>query len=303
MVKQKMEFIGLLANVDSSILNLELEHGFKIDSMSLDEFSILFSKLKETPPFSVISQESNFHLICKNQIVYYVSNSTKDALEVDDRKNPEFFQPAYYKFHELVREYLDKTLRVMRLFKEGNICMPSYYLYYLKDNVPRLSSSISTILNLTAEPFFVSEREISLIHDFIDRTTIPFKQPFVQLAFENFELSYRVSERELSYLSLMIALEALFHPSNQGELSYRISRNVAVLIGSRETKASREIIKDVKELYRKRSALIHTGEIKINDADILLLRYYVRESIKKINDLNFGKDELSDFLTSKGFNE
>ena len=123
----------------------------------------------------------------------------------------------------------------------------------------------------------------------------------MQLAFENFELSYQTQNINLSFLSLMISLETLFHPSDQGELRYRISRNTAVLLGN-EKEDSETVFREIKDLYNKRSKVVHTGESNIiNKDDLLKLRYYVMESIKKVNKIGKDKEELLKQLNSQGF--
>jgi hypothetical protein len=64
----------------------------------------------------------------------------------------------------------------------------------------------------------------------------PFRKT-LQLAFNNFNLSYEVENVNLQFLSLMNGMEVLFNPSGGGELTYRISRNTAVLLGQDKIEA------------------------------------------------------------------
>ena len=54
----------------------------------------------------------------------------------------------------------------------------------------------------------------------------------------------------------MNGLKVLFHPSNKGELNYRISRNAAVLLG-KDKHDSKRIYKELKCLYAIRSSIVH----------------------------------------------
>jgi len=100
----------------------------------------------------------------------------------------------------------------------------------------------------------------------------------------------------------MMCLETLFHPGKFGELRYRISRNTAVLLGGRnENENSKTIFSEIRKLYDLRSTVLHTGKKIIKNGDLLLLRHYVRESIKEIYRLGKGKDEMLEFLNSCGF--
>ena len=98
-------------------------------------------------------------------------------------------------------------------------------------------------------------------------------------------------------------MEILFNPQDS-EISHRISRNAAVLLG-KNFEDSEKIFDDIKRLYGKRSKIIHGDTPKkskmVNDEDVMKLRYYVRESIKEINKNGKKKEDILDFLNSHGF--
>jgi len=157
-------------------------------------------------------------------------------------------------------------------------------------------------LHVSPGLYTLEKSEIPDLQGFIQNTKLPFKEPFLQLAFENFELSYQIHNINLSFLSLMISLEPLFNPGSQ-ELRYRISRNTAVLLG-KENEDSKMIFSEIKDLYDKRSNIVHAGKSNIiNNEDLLKLRHYVRESIKEINKMCKSKSELLDLLNSCGFGD
>ena len=190
----------------------------------------------------------------------------------------------------------------MRLFKEGNICIPLEYYYFIDYDTPKLIMSDDRGLYVSPAPYTLKSSEILGLQEFIQNTKLPFKRSFLQLAFESFELSYQIHDRNLSFLSLMISLETLFN-SGRKKLSYRISRNTAVLLG-KEKEDSETIFSEIKDLYDKRSKIVHTGNSNIVDQDDLLkLRHYARESIKEINKIDKNKDELLEILNSCGFGE
>jgi len=96
-------------------------------------------------------------------------------------------------------------------------------------------------------------------------------------------------------------MEALFNPGDQ-EISYRISRSTAVLIGKTRSE-SKIIFEDVRNLYKKRSNLVHTGKADIKEEDIIKLRHYVRESIKALSTKSVGKDDALRELNTLGFGD
>jgi hypothetical protein len=83
----------------------------------------------------------------------------------------------------------------------------------------------------------------------------PMRQAGLRAA-EYFELSHTQEKPSDRLISLAIALESLFSPNDQGELTFRMSQSLSQLIGT--TEAGRlELFKVVKKFYSKRSKLIH----------------------------------------------
>lgn len=307
MPKKKIYFIGLLANVGASILKLKLEHGFEIRDMSHDEAIRFISALDELPYVEVSRKLLAFQCIdFSKKKLYYTSKSFECDIEMDSQGNMIRFPAPVEEFMKnLINGYLDPVIRLVRLFKEGNICIPLDYCYFFKENkTPRPLYRRSTGLHISHGPEFTLENsEIPNLQTFIQDTRLPFTKSSLQLAFDNFDLSYQTHNINLSFLSLMISLESLFNPKGEHELRYRISRNVAVLLG-KDKKDSGKIFSQIRDLYDKRSKIVHAGESKvINIKDLVKLRHYVRESIKEINKIGKNKNGLLDVLNSCGFGE
>jgi len=302
MSKKEIHFMGLLANVDTSILNVELDNGFRIYTLPEREGITLLSIFESLPDMAIYLKLVKFNCFSGDKL-YYIGNSFESDIEMND-EGVLTSVPVGKFVNDLVHGYLYPVIRLMRLFKEGNICMPLEYYYFVDNNRPKSFMRMGTNLYVSQELYTLESSEIPDLQRFIQNTKLPFKESFLQLAFENFELSYQTHNMNLSFLSLMISLEILFHPkSDRRKISDRISRNAAVLLG-KDKKDSNEIYSKVKELYDKRSAIVHTGESNIiNTEDLLKLRHYVRESIKEINKIGKSKNELLDLLNSCGFGE
>src|SRR3989344_19038 len=90
------------------------------------------------------------------------------------------------------------------------------------------------------ELYHLEAEDISLLTSFMCGTDLPFKNQILEVALENFELSYSITHKELRFLCLMISLEVLFNPHSQTELTYQISRSAAIIIGN--NKGERTII-------------------------------------------------------------
>lgn len=303
MSKKKIYFMGLLANTDSSILKVHLEHGFKINALSENEGVKFISNLEKRHPSRITKKLfMDFHCLSEEKKLYYIGNSFEGDIEMDDKGMLTSFPRVGEFDNKFVHGYLKPIIQLMRLFKEGNICMPLKYYYVIDDNIPKSVLVHSTGSNSVPELYTLKSSEIPDLHRFIQKTKLPFKDSFLQLAFENFELFYEFFNINLRFLSLMISLESLFNLGNQ-ELGYRISRNAAVLLGE-DKEDSQHIFDDIKDLYRKRSQIVHTGKSNIiSQEDLLLLRRYVRGSIKEINNIGKSKSELLDLLNSCGFGE
>jgi len=305
MSKKEIHFMGLLSNTDSSILNVKLDSGFEIHVISEKEGINLISILESLSSMKEIYKKlfMDFHCLSEKKL-YYIGNSFECEIEMDEKGfliNP--FPSELVEFNNnLVDNYLNPMIRLMRLFKEGNICMPLEYYYFIDNSTPKLFMSKFSGSYISSEELYALENsEIDDLQKFIQNTKLPFKESFLQLAFENFELSYQTQNINLSFLSLMIGLETLFNPGLQ-ELRYRISRNTAVLLGNEKKEDSETVFREIKVLYDKRSKVVHTGESNIiNKGDLLKLRYYVMESIKKVNKIGKDKEEMLKQLNSQGF--
>ena len=292
----KVQFLGLIANADSSILKLNLDHGFKIESLEENEGKSLIASLEGVDIFEATKKLYGDYssLNTTEKKIFFVSNSFECDTETKHQAASDFD-------NRLLNNYLLNTFRLIRLFKEGNVCIP-YHYYFHQDQTPAKSfMHVGTILLVPREPFSLKDSEISYLQDFLKNSKLPFKEPYLQLAFENFELSYQILHPNLSFLALMISLEVMFNPSDI-EIRNRIARNAAVLLG-KDVNESESIFAEIKKLYDKRSVLVHTGKLDITQNDVSALRRYIRESIKQINGLGKDKNSLLKTLNTLGFGQ
>jgi hypothetical protein len=278
--------VGILVNTDHSILNIKLEQGFEIRNVPYDEIingTSLIGKVLRDQPYIKLDPFLNQPSSHENLGVNCIVNLEK----------------------KYSIGYLRKTLRTMRLFKEGNILMPATVEVFVYDNnefEPESASVISTTIYYSREIYKLTDLEAITLQEFFHKTQFPF-QEFIQLAFDYFEFSYHTHKIEMSFLSLMTSLEILFNRGN-AELTYRISRNIAVLLGD-DIDNSSEIFKNIQDLYGKRSIIVHSGKASkknpLSKDDILKLRDYVRRSIKELIVINKSKDEILDILNASCF--
>lgn len=322
MSENEIFFKGILANADSSVLGVDfLDYGFEVECISAYDGIDLISKIGPNPnqPFLRTDLENRSNCIDRSRNLrgdmYFISASFEDL------------ESAKVK----VKDYLEPVVKLMRLFKENAINISMGY-YYSKDGLISINQ-LSAVeysydeeeTNLFGQSFalypYIYHNDIysletcelpilrSFIEDIIAQNKEPtFKDPLLKIAYNSYDLSYYVHSTTQALLNLMIGLEALFNPGG-GELRYRISRNVAVLIG-KDKEESKDIYKYIKDIYVKRSNLVHTGSTKgaISMEELVKLRGYVRRSIKKFNEFcvrNPGKkkDALLEILEFSDFGE
>ena len=297
-MKKKIQFMGLLSNVDSSILKLKLDNGYKIYSMPEKEGVTLISTFDKVGVLDARMDNSSYFNSTEKEM-YYISKTFESDMEMNSEgiltdlpTEPEYRDSG---------EYGREITRLMRLFKEGDIRMAKSYYFTEHDGSNHNFMSFRNSLPISDSKYHLEESEILELENFIDKIKLPFGLPYLQLAFESFEESHNIHNRGLSFLILMMALEVLFSPADDRELSYRIRRNIAVLLGKTQGE-SEAIYKEIRKLYDIRCEISHAGKWKtVNQESLLILREYVRKAIKRISLFGKSKDDLSDLLNASGF--
>ena len=298
-MKKDLYFIGFLVNVDDSILKLQLGNGFLIDKREQQEIMPFLQKLD-----SHYGRESGF------EIINFKQDGQSSGCYCINKRFPEFVESNQQggivipiAKLKMIQQGLRDKLRLLRLFKEGNILMRYSLFYYINESIPKIAHIGKEYPLADRTLFQLIDDEYAQVESFINNTNIPFKQSFLQLAFDSFEQSYETYNMGLSFLSLMISMEAFFC-KNQHDITYQVSRNAAVLLGKNKSE-SEYIFKNMKKLYDKRSKLIHGKKVKnpISREDFITLRYYVRESIKSIYKIGLDQGSLLDILNQSGFGQ
>jgi len=301
--------MGLLTNTDSSILGVKLEHGFKIEKIGGRELIDLIIKLEDIPEFLGRRRvDDKGYLNREGGNAYIISNlidgieSTKPG-EIDN-KNFNVID----RYEIIHGKYLDEKLTLMRLFKEGHLFMPERYYFFEDDESPIFLVRTGMGKTAMGEDFMkgttysLEKSELQDLQTFIQSTKFPFLNPSLRLAHQNFEMAYSIYHKDLSFLALMISMESLFNPGGS-ELTYRISRNTAVLIG-KDKDDSRNIFRKMKKLYGKRCDIVHQGKPNaVTEDDVKDLRNYVIRSIKEFYKIGKSKEEILKLLNSIGFGD
>ncbi len=300
---QTVHFIGLLANCDSSILRIPLEHGFSVQEMSSSEAIQFIQRLEGRRYQDSLFNLAMLHCIGPSNKAYVIKNHIKDGIEIEKGHRKDL-SPAVTDFiKKCMNNYLiERVFPLMRLFSEGNIVMPLAYFYYREGNTLAVPFAGPRKSFVTKELYTIKEEKVAEIVEFVSKTEIPFKRDFLRLAFDTFGLSYLIPSNSLSFLVLMMSLEALLNPGG-GEIRYRLSRNTAVLTGTTKDN-SRRVFCEMTNLYDKRSDIIHGRKgVQIKKEELRNLGFHVRESIKEVCNINEDKTPLMCLLNSCGFGE
>lgn len=297
--------MGLLTKTDSSILGLKLEHGFKIEKIGGEELIDLIAKLEGISKFPArVKVVTKAYLNIGENKAYIITNlidgiESTETGEIDDKnfKALDSYEIKYGK-------YLYEKLTLMRLFKEGHLFMPERYYFFEDDETVIFLEKNGMGEDLQRGTTYSLEKpELQDLQTFIQNIELPFKNPSLKLSHQNFEMAYSIYHKDLSFLALMISMECLFNPSGEGELTYRISRNTAVLIG-KDKEDSENICIKMKKLYGKRCDIVHQGKPNaVTKDDVKDLRNYVIRSIKEFYKIGKNKDEILKLLNSSGFGD
>jgi hypothetical protein len=308
-------------------LDLELDYGFEISKMywysTNEDFNAISKIVGSKRNFTTklensccVDYEYNQYIDDAEPFTYCIKNTFNEKELNDIQKDPHWitvtfpdiiFHPSTdvenlnYSDNNPVFSYIYPLIKKMRLFKEGNICMPFLYFYACSEKSSMLISGLEYGSYVVPEQYTLNPLEISEFKNNIQNIEIPFTYDFLQLAFENFELSYEMQNKNLQFLTLMNGMEALFNIGGT-EISYKLRRNVAVLLGE-DQEDSKVIENRMKKLYQIRSNIVHNGKAKIEETELSDLRKYLRQSIIRFLELNQDKDFIFDLLSRRGFGE
>ena len=296
MAKVPIHFIGFLVNVDDSITRLRLTDGCVVEKKPYGEILPFAERVRFqyglTGTLSVaLNAPDGYFCITKRIITEFEGIPAVSVI------------PQPFILMSGIAHVPRNQLRLLRLFKEGNAVMRYACLYCDKGSGIEITNVAEEWLIGDSTVFSLTEAEIPEARSFLEKYRLPLQEPFVQLAFQSFDLSYEIHDAGLAFLSLMTAMEVLLGPKDGRQVKHLISQNAAKLLGNSQEKGE-EVCSDTKELYRKRSELVHTGDRSlVSREDILKLRKYVREAIKETLRSGMSKDALLRTLNTCGFGE
>lgn len=299
----KLKYLGLLSNPVAAIAEMDLGCGFRLEKRSFKEISRLVRGFEQIRSYDADFRLTEQYACAKENAkeIYVIVNEVEFPFSVaaGRKYSQRVFAARLAKEREL-EQHIESKIKLLRLFTGVDMRIVSEYFYEERRGgkiepgamiggweCVDADKDVETPISVNGAKALLSER------------TLPFQREYVQLAFENFDHSYK-AEPPLAFLSLVMALETLFN-HGRNEIGYKIARGVAVLNGETEGGAC-NLFESVKKFYSKRSELMHTGKHEtVTQNDVANLRKIVRESILKVLKLDLPKDKLTDRITRSGF--
>lgn len=296
---QKLYFFAPLANVDASILKVKLNAGFEFDSMTYEDGLSFIANLEKIPLKNFFNYWRFGHTVFQSEGLCLIKNLFAFDLPINEAGKPEIDHNFFLFIYDFVEKNVEKSLRLLRLFKEGNVHIPYWIIYYFENDEPVVLFARGLPSSQSQNNYHLNDDEILTAQNFIDTTLLPSLPNYITLAYENYEVSYFIDNDSHAFLSLMISLEVLFKPKQYRNFSRIISVEAGILLGNSDPEI--QIIRnEITRLYDKRSELVHEGKPIFHYVgqidDVKILRHYIRESLKKIIRLNLSKDDLLEYL-------
>ncbi len=320
--EEHIEFIGFLVNCDSSVSKVKLRHGFKFERKSVSEIEKLVVSFENAAnsEFGLRKFLNRVRSLTGTESLVVITNTfhswgNEDSYFIGyDPYGPDRDDGF------LVADYLEPVIRLMKLFKEGDLAMPLSISYEVREGTPFPSHyGGDRHRTLGGTKYSLDDSEVPELQELLDTTGLPFKRGFVQLAFDFFELSCTLRIPSLIFLVLMIGLEVLFKPGDRGGTTRKISSNVSKLLGD-DGEDRERVYSEIWKLYEKRCIIVHQGVYDygsylsriapnfekasieypmgkddprfVHTGDILQLRNYMRSSIMKILRVNEDKEKF-----------
>lgn len=284
-----LRYLGLVANADSTLVGVELPSGFRFACPPEEDTLGLLCKLEG------VGDSFRLHGILPSAILRHKGRESGGPILIVNEGD-------YLEGEEVIDVFdpLYKTIRAMRLFKEGYLDVPVEYQFEESMGTVSMESKTWHTPTVSFETYSLRPAEIKKLPAFVKTFSSPPSHSYLSLALDLLDLSYFAKGKGLSMIAISAGLESLLNPSNE-ELRFRISRNAAALLAPNRREFLR-IQTDIKHLYDARSAFVHTGSDRgIDNRMVSQFRTYFRKSIQKAWTLGLTRDDLLEKLNLRGF--
>jgi hypothetical protein len=282
-----------LSNATGHYLSIRLAAPFRIEAWTKDQIIRTWRIQEGVPKFHAQVRFDDLEIELEKGRSYVVTARVR----LDDADG---VLGTHNRLDALTKR-LDEQMRALTLYIDTDVGPHDTYWYYRegKDDVPMGSYRSPGYPKQGRE--HVWPRDIPGINAFIRRTRFPLKHDYIELAWEHYEQSMASANPNLELLSLVMALEALFNVG-QTDLRYRVSRAVAVLLGT-WMHTSEAAFDYVGKAYDLRSKLVHTGKADLKGFYTSALRGWVQRAILKLIEVDLPKATVAEILTRLPFGQ
>ena len=310
---------SLFVNVDNSVLGLNPiidKFGYQFVSINLQDFEKSFSHLVSLPKdfqsernfvFAdgkhsvsqefcelILNHQSFGHSALKNKAIILLQR-IKD-FEQEVIKNTVSVGLAMQVASEL-QDFSYSLIQQLRLHKNGDIACPIEF-QIIKD-----SRRVS--FRSLRQSKFHGHANLKLTSDDVIILSKTLTEKFVtnqltELAINNFNLSYEISDLKTRYITLMTCLESLMNLGPH-QITHTVSRHLALVISKSVNEFQLNYTR-IKQLYDIRSNIVHGGTISEDLAKVTNeLHDKVRHAINYCIKLDIDKKSLFEKLNALGF--
>lgn len=291
----RFELFAPLTNTRGHFRSVDLGDPFKVERWPRLKLERLWRKLSGLPSFEIAVQaESQFVASRENKTCHVIVGTVDtpgEDLEID----------SYRHLDELNQRLRDR-LTLTSLFLSAHIEPAVIFWHASINNRPTLFSGESVMHSISDAPGILGLDEANRLNAFLQRTKLPLRRDYIQLALDNWEESLRAISKKAELLSLVTAIEALFNVGHN-DIKYRVCRSIAVLLGD-TAEDSDSVYQLVREAYDVRSQLVHTGKSKgLDKIWCWMLRRYVRDAIVRHLEIDQKKEALAEQFTRLGFGQ
>lgn len=318
-LKIRYKIKAILFGVDETVVNnLDLGNSYKIEKDCMinhnlwEEFDYTAFGLRRIYETAKLNDNLDVAVLSKVEEINYDNVNLKigEGWFVGDKN----IEDIIFEYENEEMDYVGKKMRIIRLYSENSFNIKELLIntevinestneviYNHNSKIPFPDRIIGDIDKVTLP----NREEINLINSFISKIDLDFKDSnfsskILSSATFLYDQSYTSPVATLRFMVCVIGLESLLVDGNS-ELSYRLSRNCAMLLSSNADEYL-ELLSKMKKIYKKRSDYVHNGMVKsLEEDEIIETRNILRNVIFKIIEKNVSQESLIKELDLKGY--
>jgi hypothetical protein len=194
----------------------------------------------------------------------------------------------------------DRVITAFRLIKPGAVRVSVVFACQTESRA-LVGVHVPPVLHVFGKPYSFAGEDAHKLRDVVRQLCAPKLNDRQRIALRRFEMAYEREAAEDRLIDCWVALEALFSPSDRGELRHRIALRAAYFIASSPEERERTYTA-LRDCYDTRSDIIHGSKPRQDvRAAAAAVEDYLRGALRKIvsNPAGFQADQL-DLVVARG---